>query len=274
MVHMRRELRLRSAFGTLLLTATICLPSSAMSGDESTGEEDTATASPALQETRLTMGKWIEMQQIISREQSEWQQGKEILLSRLELVKKEIATLQEKIQEAESSVTEANRKRNDLLAENDLLKDAGGQLTMTVTGMEAEIRRLFGWLPEPIQGKLQPLYQRIPEDPATSRVSAAERFQNVLGILNDFNKANNEITVSYEVHTLADGKPAEVQAMYVGLAQAHYVSARGDAGIGRPAADGWTWEPSKAIGRDVLAALEILQGKQTPSFVALPVRLQ
>ena len=96
----------------------------------------------------------------------------------------------------------------------------------------------------------------------------------MLGILNELNKANNEITVSYEVHDLADGKPSEVQAIYVGLAQAYYVSASGEAGIGRPARDGWKWEPSKAVAGDVLMALEILQGKHTPAFVPLPVKLQ
>jgi hypothetical protein len=147
-------------------------------------------------------------------------------------------------------------------------------LTEVVTGMEVEIRRLFKRLPEPIQTKLQPLYQRIPEDPAKTRVSAAERFQNVLGILNEVNKANNEITVSYEVHHLADGKPSEVKVIYVGLAQAYYVSARGEAGIGRPGAEGWTWEPSETIARDVTIALEILQGKHTPVVVALPAKIQ
>ena len=50
-----------------------------------------------LEETRLVMGKWIETQQIISKERNEWQQGKEVLLGRLEVVHKEIATLEEKI---------------------------------------------------------------------------------------------------------------------------------------------------------------------------------
>jgi hypothetical protein len=96
----------------------------------------------------------------------------------------------------------------------------------------------------------------------------------VLGILNEVNKANSEIAVNYEVHELADGKPSEVQAIYVGLAQAYYVNARGDAGIGNPSADGWKWEPTKAIAGEVLMALEILQGKQSPAFVPLPVKLQ
>ena len=269
------NVRQRLAFGTFLLTSAICLLSSGvLSAEMSTGDVDKISAPPTLEETRLTMDKWLETQQIISRERKDWQQGKEILICRLELVKKEIATLEEKTKQAESSVTEANKKRNELLAENDQLTAAGAQLTVAVAGMEGEVRQMFKQLPEPIQTKLQPLYQRMPEDPSKTRVAAAERFQNVLGILNELNKTNNEITVSYEVHNLANGRPSEVKAIYVGLAQAYYVSARGEAGIGRPTADGWKWEPSKAVARDVLMALEILEGKQSPAFVPLPVILK
>ena len=269
------NVRQRLAIGTFLLTSAICLLSSGvLSAGMSAGDVDKISAPPTLEETRLKMDKWLETQQIISRERKDWQQGKEILLSRLELVKKEIATLEEKNKQAESSVTEANKKRSELLAENDQLTAAGAQLTGAVAGMEGEIRQMFKQLPEPIQTKLQPLYQRIPEDPSKTRIAAAERFQNVLGILNELNKTNNEITVSYEVHNLADGRPSEVKAIYVGLAQAYYVSARGEAGIGRPTADGWKWEPSKAVARDVLMALEILEGKHSPAFVPLPVILK
>ncbi len=238
------------------------------------GTTENVPSPPTLEETRLTMDKWIETQQIISRERKDWQQGKEILLGRLELTKKEVATLEEKTGQAEASVAEADKKRSELIAENDQLKVTNTLLIEAVTGMEGDVRQLFKSLPEPIQTKLQPLYQRIPEDPAKTRVSAAERFQNVLGILNELNKANNEITVSYEVHNLADGKPSEVKAMYVGLAQAYYVSARGEGGVGLPAAGGWKWEPSKSVAGEVLAALEILEGKRTPAFVHLPVKLQ
>ncbi len=265
----------RSALGTLLLAAAACLPwSGAMYAAQEGEDAGNVPAPPTLEETRLTMGKWIETQQIIAKEHNDWQQGKEILLGRLELHRKEVATLEEKIKEAESSVAEANRKRSELLAEDERLKTVGAQLTAAVTGMEGEVRRLFTSVPKPIQDRVALFYQRIPADPATSQLTTAERFQSVLGILNELNKANSEITVSYEVHNLAGGKPAEVQAIYVGLAQAYYVSAGGEAGIGRPGEQGWKWEPSRAIARDVLTALEILQGKQTPAFVPLPVKLQ
>lgn len=264
-----------SAVTTLILACILCvLVSRSGSAETNTANTDNTPEAPTLDEIRLTMDKWIETQQIISKEHKDWQQGKEILMGRLELVKKEVTSLEEKIKQAQASVAESDKKRDELVAENDQLKAAGDQLAKAVTGMEEEVRRLFKPLPEPLQTKLQPLYQRIPEDPAKTRVSTAERFQNILGILNEVNKTNSEITVSYEVHTLSDGKPSEVKAIYVGLAQAYYVSARGESGIGRPGDNGWTWEPSQHISHDVVMALEILEGKHTPTFVPLPVKIQ
>jgi uncharacterized protein DUF3450 len=235
------------------------------------GEEPPA---PTLEETRLAMGKWIETQQILSKERKDWQQGKEILLARLDVIRQEISSLEGKIAQAEASVAEGQRKKDDLRAENDRLKAVGAQLAEALTAMEGELRPLFRSLPEPVRAKLQPLVQRIPEDPANTRVSAAERFQNVLGILNELNKANNEIAVLYEVRNLSGGAPSEVQAIYVGLAQAYYLGARGESGIGRPTPEGWQWEASPSLAERLRTVLEILQGKHSPAFVPLPVTLR
>ena len=268
------KVKVRSTgLGSLVLGVACFVSPGAATVPQDTGAAG-AAAAPTLEETRLALGKWIETQQIISRERNDWQQGKEVLLGRVELVKQEIALLEQKIDEAEDAVAEADKKEYQLMAQNSVLETAGEQLTQAVFGMEHEMKKLFTWLPDPLQTKLQPLHQRIPSDPTNTRVSVAERFQNILGILNELNKANNEITVSYEVHTLDDGKPSEVKAIYVGLAQAYYVSSGGEAGIGRPTEEGWKWEGSSAISDDVLTALEILQGKHTPAFVPLPVKVQ
>lgn len=233
-----------------------------------------AANAPSLDEMRLAMSKWIETQQIIAKERKDWQQSKEILTSRTDLVRKEIATLEQKIADARSSADKAQQKRDELLAANEVHKAMNAQLVERVTHMEGEIRRLHAALPEPVQAKVQPLFHRIPADPAKTRVSAAERFQNVLGILSEVNKQNSDITLAYEVRTLPGGKRSEVQALYIGLGQAYYVNADGDAGIGRPSAEGWKWEPTAAVARDLVMTLEILQGKHTPAFVPLPVVLQ
>ena len=233
-------------------------------------------APPAtLDETRLTLNKWIETQQIISKERNDWQQGKEILQGRIELVGKEVGVLKDRIIQSELAVVESNKKRDELVAENDQLKAVTAQLSDAVTTMEDQVRKLAKLMPEPVNTKLLPLMQRMPADPTNTRVSTAERFQNVLGILNELNKANSEISVSYEIRTLADGSSSEVQVFYVGLAQAYYISPRGLAGIGRPTEDGWKWESaSAATSSQITQALEIIQGKQTPSFVPLPITIK
>jgi hypothetical protein len=233
-----------------------------------------AAAVTALEETRLTMGKWIETQQIISKERNDWQQGREVLQARVDLLRKESTTLREKIQEAQANVDKAQAKRAELDVEDQQLVATTERLAGAVTVMEDQVRKLARSLPEPVVTRLQPLLQRMPDEAARARVSVAERFQNVIGILNEVNKANSEITVHYEVRTLADGKPSEVRALYIGLAQAYYLSAGGESGIGRPSEDGWTWDDAKAIASDLSLALEIMQGKHSPAFVPLPVKIQ
>ncbi|NDG61947.1 MAG: DUF3450 family protein [Planctomycetes bacterium] len=231
-------------------------------------------AKPSLEETRLTLSKWIETQQIISKERNDWQQGKEILQSRIELVGKEVGVLNEKIAQSQAAVVESNTKRDQLIAENDLLKSSTSQLANAVTVMEEQVKKLSKLMPEPVAARLLPLLQRIPVDPANTRVSTAERFQNVLGILTELNKVNSELAVTYEIKTLADGSSSEVQVLYIGLAQAYYISPRGEGGIGRPTEDGWKWEPAPATSNSILKALEIIQGKETPTFVPLPMKIQ
>jgi hypothetical protein len=161
-----------------------------------------------------------------------------------------------------------------LVAENEQLKATAAQLATAVSVMEGQVRGLAKRMPQPVAERLAPLLQRIPTEASTTRVTVAERFQNVLGILNEMNRANSEISLSYEVRTLADGSSSEVQVIYVGLAQAYYLSPRGEAGIGTPGEDGWNWKPAPEIAGQLLVALEVIQGKHPPAFVPLPVEIK
>jgi hypothetical protein len=257
-----------------LAVAAVCLPIRDALSQGDGGNTPVQTAATTLEETRMRMGKWIETQQILSKERNEWQQGREVLAGRVELLRKEVTTLQERIATAEASLAASNAKRDALLATDAELQGISAQMAAAVALLEADVRRLARSLPEPLAAKLQPLYQRIPDDPTQTKVSVAERFQSVLGIVNAANQAHTELDVQYEVRTLAGGAPTEVRVLYVGLAQAYYVSASGEAGIGHPTPDGWTWESSKAISADVLTSLDILAGKHSPAFVPLPVTIR
>lgn len=227
-----------------------------------------------LEKARTVLGKWIETQQILSKETGDWQQGREVLGSRIDLMRREVVGLQEKLVASRVKIGETRTKREELVAKRTQLDAALKQLADAVAAMEKEVRALQIRLPEPVKTRLQPLFARIPDGESEKRVSVAERYQNVLGILNELNKANGEISVNYEVRELDGAKPTEVRVIYVGLAQAYYVSGSGQAGIGRPGDKGWTWEQNQAVANDVTTALEIVEGKHTPAFVPLPVRIQ
>ena len=265
-----------AVMSTLLVPATTVLAQDGGAAPAAAAKSEGDSGSKAtLDDTRVTMTKWIETQQLIAKERSDWQQGREILKARVELVEKEVAALDSKIKEAKASVAETNRKRDELQAESDRMKATADGLASTVVAMEAEVRKLAKVIPDPVRTKLEPLFQRIPADPTKTNASVAERFQNVLGILNEVGKANSEISVSFEVRTLSDGTSGEVQAIYVGLGQAYYISPKGETGVGRPTPDGWKWEKlPDSYNNKVLTALEIIQGKHIPAFVPLPVKIK
>ncbi len=228
----------------------------------------------SVETTRMVLGKLVETQQIVARERKDWQQGKEILQSRLELVQKEIAQLEEKLTSVSAGVKEAEEKKAALLAENDDLKQSATALTQVIGGLETEVRKITKQLPDPLRERIQPLSNRMPEEGKPTKVSLAERFQNVLGILNEVAKMHTEITLATEVRALSDGKPSEVRTVYVGLAQAYFISGRGEAGIGRPGAAGWDWSPANDQARAINQVIEILSNKGQPKFVPLPVNIQ
>src|SRR5262245_27753006 len=110
----RRRPRRGPALATLLLVAAAgAAVSAAMPAlQDGSGASGAAPGAPSLEETRMTMEKWIQTQQTISKERKEWQQGKDILLGRLELVKQEVLSLEKKIGDADASAKEAAKKRD------------------------------------------------------------------------------------------------------------------------------------------------------------------
>jgi hypothetical protein len=65
-----------------------------------------------------------------------------------------------------------------------------------------------------------------------------------------------------------------VKTVYVGLGQAFYVSASGEAGVGRPGPEGWQWRPANELARNIGTMIQILQNKAKPVFVSLPVEIR
>lgn len=218
--------------------------------------------------------KWVETKRILSQEKRDFALAREMLQERIRLVQREIASLKEKIAEAEASIAQADERRAEMMVENERYKAVNDSLVTAITTLETRTRDMLPRLPEPLRQRIQPLSHRLPQDPEKSKLSLAERFQNVVGILNEVNKFNRDITVTSEVRALPDGTSMEVAVLYVGLGQAFYVSAnRTIAGIGTATNHGWEWHPKNEIAEAIAEAISILKNEKAASFVLLPVTL-
>ena len=223
--------------------------------------------------TRDALEKWVETRRTIGVERRDWALGKDLLDSRIDVLDRELKTLADRTKEVESTLTEADRKRDALAQEASALKDASSQLAAMAAQLETKVKGLVKRFPVPLAEKLKPLTQRLPEDSTSTTLSLAVRFQNVVGIINEANRFNREITQSSEIRKLADGSSVEVTAVYLGLAQGYYVGAGGRiAGIGRGAPEGWTWTESNDNGPAIERIVAILRNQKPAAFVPIPVK--
>jgi hypothetical protein len=190
-------------------------------------------------------------------------------------VQREIEALRAKITSAESSVAETDKKTDELSQEHERLKEASLALDGMIALLEVRTKSLLPRLPDPLRERVRPLSQRIPANTDDTKLSLSERFQNVVGILNEVDKFNREISVGSEVLDLPDGKSVEVAAMYVGLGQGYYVGANGSvAGIGASGPDRWIWTPANEAGPRIAEAIAILRNEKVASFVQLPIHVE
>ena len=228
-----------------------------------------------LENTRDLVSKWVEMQQLISKEKKDWSLGKDVLEQRISLVDGEISSLEGRIQESKEGLWETRKQKRDLEVKTGQLKAATSSLEASIATIERKTKALFKRLPAPVRDQVERLERQIPADPAATELSLAVRYQNVLGILNQVNKFNNDILVVSELRELESGSSAEVSVIYVGLGQAFFANSTGTiAGTGRPGDDGWVWTEDNDLASDVLLTLQILNDEAQPAFVPLPVTIQ
>ncbi len=226
-------------------------------------------------ETRTTLEKWVETRQLISKERSDWATDKEDLQQSLNLYEKESALLAEQIAKLEATTTQADKERDRLIEENDALSAAATTIKTTVAQLEKRVLDLAKAFPPPLMERIEPLFKRIPTNPATARLSLGERMQNVIGILSEADKFNGNITVVTELKKNPEGQEVSVKTLYLGLGAAFFVDKSGQfAGVGVPTLDGWTWTPQNDLAQKISKTIYVYENAAEAVFVGMPVAIQ
>lgn len=260
----------------LLLVLSACGLCPAQDAPAPRNQSPAAAAVSAMDETRALLQQWSATERLISDERADWETGKAMLQGRVQLLKSSIEETEKKISETKTKLEEAKKRAADAEAEKAQIREATDALVAVVPGLEKGVKELFKQAPGLVQEKIRVLHDRIPKEGAEMKnITAAERFQNVLGILNELNKANNEINTIPEIHDLGGGKKAEVKVVYVGLGQGYFVNSNGDiGGHGLPTAAGWKWTPDPAIAPRMRELVEVMKKAVAPKLVELPAEIQ
>lgn len=221
---------------------------------------------------RANLEQWVQTRQLTSRLQSDWRSEKEMLEQTAALYGKELSDLNERLAKADTSTSQVGKERADLEAEKEEIAEANVRVAEWATQCEEGIRRLAPAFPHPLASKLEPLLQRLPDDPSATRMRAVERMQNLVGILNEVDKFNGSIVVESELQTRPSGEEIQVKTLYVGLGQAYYVDTTGDfSGVGMATLSGWKWKEQAGLGPAILRAIAVYENTHPPAFVGLPM---
>jgi septal ring factor EnvC (AmiA/AmiB activator) len=260
------------------LSLAACSKLAAQENAAPTPKEQTpaAAATTAMDETRGLLQQWAATQRMISSERTEWETGRAMLEGRIQLLKLSIDETEKKIAEAKMKLDEVKKKIAETETEKAQIKEASDALLATAPELEKGVKNLFNRVPGFVQEKIRVLNDRIPKEGAeVKNITAAERFQNVLGILNELNKANNELNTLPEIHDLGNGKKAEVKVVYVGLGQGYFVNSNGDiGGLGLPSDQGWTWTTDATIAPKMRELVEVMKKTVPAKLVELPAQIQ
>ena len=226
-------------------------------------------------ETRTTIEQWVETEQIISKEKSEWDIEKGLLEKTYALLSSEVERLNSELEDLKESASASDEERSTLAAEKESLKAAAKVVSSSIGSLESQLKAIIPSLPEPLIEKIKPLIRRLPDDPKKTDLSLGQRVQNIVGILSQTDKFNGTITATSEAREFESGKMVQVTTLYIGLASAYYVDDAGKyAGVGIPTANGWEWPVVEGIGSDIKQLVEIYQGTGEIQFINAPAQIK
>jgi FtsZ-binding cell division protein ZapB len=233
------------------------------------------TANANMNEVRDVYKEYITIRKAIGEEKHEWTTQKAVVTDMIKVVEMEIGALREAMETMEAAMSGADAERAALQENLDGLRQMSNSYDEQITAYENRIKAMREWLPENLARDVQPLFARLPQDPAVTRLSYSQRLQNVVGILAQVNNFNSDLRLFTEVQEVAGGR-MEVQTLYFGLGMAIFSDAGGKfAGYGVPTESGWQWK--RAEGSEAVAiahAIDVHANRKAPAFVSIPMKIK
>ena len=228
-----------------------------------------------LAEARSALEQWVQTRQLVAKTRSDWAAEKDVLEASARMFERELKDLDAKVAGLGEASGQVARERQELETEQDALGQATARARALATGYEQRIKALNERLPAPLRRRIAPLLERFPEDADSTRMSVAERLQNLVGVLNEIDKFNSGISVESEIRTNAAGREVQVETLYVGLAQAYFVGEGGAfAGVEQPGAAGWQTTTRNELGPTITRAIAMYRNQSPAALLVVPFEVR
>jgi hypothetical protein len=227
-----------------------------------------------VEQTDNLIKEWLSIEQQRNDMINDWNQQKPLLEQRLTLLKQEQVKLEKDIDTVNVNDTDVEKKRAELLSSQNDMEAAEGQLESSLIKYYQFITELQSKLPPPIQK----LWQSKLTEPEFQQADTTQRLSTLLDLLEQLNDYQHRISHTQSaliLPTKSGNKEMMVHQVYLGLAQAWYVSLDGSlVGRGQPSKSGWQWLADETVNAEiVLNAIDMMERKVEANFLQLPISL-
>ena len=222
-------------------------------------------------DTTTIIQEWIQTEQLISEETTEWNIEKAALLDIRDALKTEIIELDKRLAESEEEAVGAAKQRTELLEQKNEIEDTTRSLLEGVDALEIQVEEAFKILPTPLAKRLQPFRQKLNNQIEDYNIPLRQRVDTLLSLIQAVSLFHRNISIERQEFSLEDGVSREFQVMYFGLGIAYFVNESGTvAGYGSPSKNGWVWKRDDSLALEISTGLDMVNNRAMPRFLKLP----
>jgi hypothetical protein len=241
---------------------------------------------PKTEKLKDSVREWIETMREVQRTEDAWERDRVVLEDQRAALESEIADLTGRVESAKLEKQGADKESTDLEAERDAYLKSRELLAAEVRSLETAMVAKLPSFPPPLAGepKVKELMDLVRQDAKLEGEEAAKglskRLNNVLNLLTEAEKWQQTVHLRDELHQMEGGPKINMKVVYFGLAAAYAVEPTLNdqpgkfALVGKPGANGWSFEPRHELAADISRMVDVLNGDTDAQFVELPIELK
>jgi len=211
--------------------------------------------------------QWVDAQKIRSRERADWLEQKQEMAALNAIRTKEIEQIDSLIEAAGKRLSDATKRRDELLAEQESLRNKRLIILKRVERLETALRGQLGIFPEPLLNKINDEVERLRQTEPSG--SLQDRLRDLVAVMSAALEFGQSMTIHNQIR--ADGEDQiEVEVLYLGFSGAWYVGRAGKvAGYGQADKGGWKWTEDKSVAGPLKTAIEMYRKERAPDYVRI-----